>query len=405
MSKNKDKMKFDLQRFAYGLGAEKSAANFDVGAGEFSFRNFDKEVNPNDTFISLGNCSAATASWTVNSISKRDATRGTREKLAEVETQRDMDLTITMDESDPLRYALAMYGKAAIKHIEAKEIKNVEFTVSPGSEIFIMVDGKTPAYNYKDLVVKRKVSIPAMIGAPALDTQGGMTASTGKVTTSGTYTGTTTDAYYVKIKKANAVAGTITDAEFVWKKGTAGSYSSPVTMTGNAQTLGEGVKVTFKPGTSGQDYQVGDEWKITVSPAGDDLVENQDYLADSVDVINGKVRFPVKAALGNDEVVVVSCKVEEQFIPRIYAGVKKKIEGEIRFEYDPSHGRQKAYTFYHVSISPNGDDSLIGEDWGSRQIKASVLANQEHADPDNPDSRFYRVDYPADTAGVLVGSK
>ena len=72
-------MKLDLQRFAHMLGAQKSAANFDVGAGEFSFCNFDKEVNPDGTFFSLGNCSAAQASWNVNSIVKRDATRGTRE--------------------------------------------------------------------------------------------------------------------------------------------------------------------------------------------------------------------------------------------------------------------------------------------------------------------------------------
>lgn len=396
-------MKLDLQRFAHMLGAQKSAANFDVGAGEFSFCNFDEEVNPDGTFFSLGNCSAAQVSWNVNSIVKRDATRGTREKLAEVETQRDVDLTITMDESDPLRYALAMYGKTAIKHIEAKMLSDVPYTVSPGSEIFILLDKTTSAYNYKNLVIKRKNPIAPTLGAPIFDTQGGMTKSTGSITSSGTYTGTTTETFYVKIKKANTVAGTITDAEFVWKKGAAGTYTSAGTVvTGNAQTLADGVKVKFSAGTSGIDFQQGDVWRIEVVPAGVTLEEGTDYIADAVDVRNGKVRFPLTSAIKQGEEIYVSCKVEEQYIPRIYAGVKKKIEGALRFEYDPTHGRQKSVLFYHVSIAPTGDDALIGEDWGSRQIKASVLASFEHADADNPDSRYFRVDYPGDVSGVMV---
>src|SRR5574344_1602041 len=100
------------------LGTAKDARNLDVGAGEFSFCNFDKDVNPHQTFFTLGNCSEATVSWEVNTIDKRDATRGTREKIASVETQRDVTLNITMDESDPLKYALAMYGKTAIQEIK-----------------------------------------------------------------------------------------------------------------------------------------------------------------------------------------------------------------------------------------------------------------------------------------------
>ena len=129
------------------LGTAKDARNLDVGAGEFSFCNFDKDVNPHQTFFTLGNCSEATVSWEVNTIDKRDATRGTREKIASVETQRDVTLNITMDESDPLKYALAMYGKTAIQEIKDQSIA-ASYTVSPGEEIFINIpDTETPAYN------------------------------------------------------------------------------------------------------------------------------------------------------------------------------------------------------------------------------------------------------------------
>jgi len=395
-------VKFNLQRFAGPrLATQKSADNFDVGAGEWSFCNFDGDTNPRQTFFSMGNCSAAALAWSVNSIVKRDATRGTREKIAEAETQRDVDLTITMDESDPIKYALAMYGQTAIKHIDAATISK-EFTVSPGDEIFLMADGNTAAYNYTDIVIKKKNTTGASIGSANLDKQGGVVASTGSITSGGKYTGITADDYYVKITKANMTKGIITDAEFKWKKGIAGTYSSAIVVTGAAQTLDEGVAVTFVAGTSGIDFALDDEWKISVAPAGGVLVLGKDYAADKVDVQNGKVRFPLDSSIGMDETIVVSYKVPEQYIPRIYAGVKKRIEGALRFEYDPTHGRDKAYFFYHVSIAPTGDDALIGEDWGSRQIKCSVLADAAHADPDNPDSRYYRVDYPGDVSGVLV---
>jgi len=397
-----EQIKFDLQRFAtHGLVTQKSADNLDVGAGEWSFCNFDTEANPRGTFFSMGYCSAATLAWNINSIVKRDATRGTREKIAEAETQRDVDLTITMDESDPLKYALAMFGKASIKHIVAMNI-NQEFTVSPGDEIFLLVDGSTAAYNYTDLIIKKKNSVAATIGVASFDKQGGMVASAGTVTSGGSYTGTTADDYYVKVFKANTTSGTITDAEFQWKKGAAGTYSSAIVVTGEAQTLDEGVTVKFAAGKSGLDFALGDEWKITVAPAGGTLSIGKDYAADKVDVQNGKIRFSLDSSIGMDEVVIVSCKVPEQYIPRIYSGVKKKIEGALRFEYDPTHGRNKAYLFYHVSIAPTGDDALIGEDWGSRQIKCSVLADPSHADPDNVESRYYRVDYPGNVSGVLV---
>lgn len=386
----------------YGLATEKSANNFDIGAGEYSFRNFDMEVNPNDVYFSLGNCSAATCGWTVNKISKYDATRGTKDKIAEAETSREVKLNITMDESDPIKYALAMYGQTAIKEIAEQNITDKVFTVSPGDEIFIMADGSTPAYNYENLKVQYVDAQSAKIETPKLDSQGGVTPSTGAISSSGAYTGNTNADYYVKIETANSTEGTITDAEFVWKKGVTGTYSAPVTITGMKQTLSDGVEVTLSKGASGQDFVAGDVWLIKATAAGASLVMGTDYTADSADVRNGKVRFPVDSSIGLNTKVKVSCHVAKQCIPRIYAGVKKKIEGELRFEYDPKHGREKSYLFYKVSINPTGDDNFISEEWGSRQIEATVLADRTKADPDNPNSVYYRVDYPGDARGTLV---
>lgn len=401
---------FDLQLFASrGLITQKDAANLDVGAGEFSICNLNTELNPNQTYITLGNCSAAGINWEVNSIAKRDATRGTREKIAEVETQRDATLSITMDECDPLKYALAMYGQTAIKHIAEREVIEQEFTVSPGDEIFLLADDNsdTAAYNYTDLKIRRKNNTAPQINQPVLDAQGGMVLSSGSVSSGGTYTGTTTEDYYVRITVSNSSPGTITDAEFEWRKGTAGTWASTTTMTGTAQVLSDGVAVTFAPGPAGSaassaDFQVGDMWRIRAIPGGGILILGTDYSADKVDVINGKVRISPDAGINLNEDILVSYKVPEQYVPRVYAGVQRQIECRIRFECDPTHGRQRAYTFYKVIIKPSGEDNLISEEWGSRQISGAILADSKYADPDNPESKYYRIDYPQGTNNIMV---
>lgn len=389
---------------AYGLATEKSASGFEVGAGEFDFLNFDTEINPHGTYMSLGNCSAATHTWTINKISKFDSTRGTRLKAASAETQREAKLAVTMDEGDPIKYALAIYGQTAIKAIPAQEIVDQIFTVSPGNEIYILLpDGSTAAYNYENLRVQYIDSPSAKIEKPVVDTQGSVVLSTGTIKSSGNYLGVANAEYYVKIVTRNAVSGVITDAQFSWKKGLAGIYSTPEAITGTEQMLENGVKVIFTAAKAGQDFVAGDTWKIEATAAGAGLKLGRDYGMDSVDVKNGKVRFPVSSSIGFNTRIKVSCHVPEQYIPRIYAGVKRSVEGMLRFQYDPTHGRQKAVTYYHVVLSPTGDDSMIGEDWTGRQLEFEVLADRTKADPDNPESVFYRVDYPGgDTNGVLV---
>ena len=395
------------------LGTAKDARNLDVGAGEFSFCNFDKDVNPHQTFFTLGNCSEATVSWEVNTIDKRDATRGTREKIASVETQRDVTLNITMDESDPLKYALAMYGKTAIQEIEEQSIA-ASYTVSPGEEIFINIpDTETPAYNYKNLQIRLSSGKAATFvvkpdggSAPNCFMATNPMASNDYFVVSGAFTGSADADYYVRITKANAVQGTITDVEYEWRKGLTGIWSAPVTATGSAILMADGLSITIQPDTgtiTGTEFDATEVFKIECDAAMTFLKEGRDYISDEVDVMNGKVRIPLTADLDEDSLIVVECDVEAQKVPRIYAGIFKKIEGIMRFEYDPTWGREKAMLFYHVQIAPNGDDSLISDDWGSRQITCNVLASSDHADPENPMSRYFRVDYPNGSDDVIRG--
>ena len=54
------------------------------------------------------------------------------------------------------------------------------------------------------------------------------------------------------------VEGTITDAEFTWRKGMAGTPSEAVVVTGSAQSIAEGVTVKFTAASSGQEMCIRD---------------------------------------------------------------------------------------------------------------------------------------------------
>lgn len=387
-----------------GLGTSHSASNYTIGAGHFSFCNLDPVANPNKLFRSMGNCAAAELAWDINTISHLDATRGTREEDARAELSRSATLTLTVEESDPLKYALACFGEATLYDLPSTSITQTE-KVSPGSEVFLVLPGtETPAYNYTGLTVSLLNSIAANIDQPVVDSAAGISAGTGSITTSGTYTGTDADDYYIEITNENETPQTITDVKFKWRKGLASAWSDEVTVTGLEQSIGtEGVKVTFAAGSSGQDFNEGDLYRFGVSPAVSTLTQGKDYTMDKVDVRNGKVVFPTSSGIDMNTDVVISCNVPAQKIPRVYAGVNKAVEGIMRFEFDPTYGRQKAYTFYHVRISADGTESLIQDDWAQMQLTCAVLADEEHADPENPDAKYFRIDYPSTTPGVIVG--
>lgn len=77
------------------------------------------------------------------------------------------------------------------------------------------------------------------------------------------YTGDADVSWEVEIVTANSVFGDVTDAEFKFRQGT-GSWSSPITVTGDWQELDLGVEIKFLPADGGQDFYAGDTWDINV---------------------------------------------------------------------------------------------------------------------------------------------
>lgn len=95
--------------------------------------------------------------------------------------------------------------------------------------------------------------------------KGADNSGTGSLASSGTYTGDVSGTFEVEITVANTVEQTITDAEFRCRFNK-GSWTENVVVTGPALTLKDGVQVTFSPGSSGQDFVVGDKWEVDIVP-------------------------------------------------------------------------------------------------------------------------------------------
>ena len=97
--------------------------------------------------------------------------------------------------------------------------------------------------------------------------------SKGTITMNRDYVGDADITWEVEIVTANSVFGDITDAEFKYRQGT-GSWSSPITVTGDWQTLGLDVEIKFIPADGGQDFYAGDTWDINVEANVTGLDEN-----------------------------------------------------------------------------------------------------------------------------------
>lgn len=74
------------------------------------------------------------------------------------------------------------------------------------------------------------------------------------ITTGGTYTGEESETFYVEVDSVG------TPDTFKWKRGN-GAWTTGVSMTGSAQTLADGVEVTFGATTG---HTLGDQWNFAV---------------------------------------------------------------------------------------------------------------------------------------------
>jgi hypothetical protein len=375
--------KFDLQRFANN---SPSSDLLEIGAGMYYVALIDDD-GVEGVMRPLGNTESAAMNTTPTTVSKYNSMKASRTKYAECDVKLDQTLTITLQEYSPFNVALALYGETGTTTQAAKTVTDLPVTLTPAGYFRIPYLGVTA------LTIKKIDPTVASVGAATLSTQGGSIASTGTITTGGTYSGTDNADYYIKITAMNTTAGALTGAKFQWKKGSAGTYSADVTIVSGAMTLENGITATFDVGVSGY-FELDDIFKFSVvaASATTNLVKGADFDY-TLPQLAGGVYYTKDTAsiLDAGTNCLISYTVPAKTIPTV-GGSKSNIKAHLYFVGDPTYGKRKVIDWWKVKLSPTGDMNQIAEDFETFQIKASVL-DDDYNHPDNP--RFLMQYIPA----------
>ena len=357
-----------------------SAKNLMLGAGKLFFDRWT-ESGVKTGRHHLGNAPRFNLTPKIDKLQKFNSMDAERELYAEAVKSMQYTATVEINEFTPFNLALALYGEEGVETQTKKVVTDEIYTVHPGQPLSI------PYRNITGVKISPAVPVAASIGAASSYAAVG-TPGTATVTSGGTYTGTTSGAYYVTITKANTVKGTVTDAEFTWQKGLTGASSAATVVTGTAQTLAEGVTITFAAaGSSSQDLVAGEIYEIKVTAAGTSYTDGTDFVTDKSLLRAGIVTIPDSTTMTDGEQVKVSYDVPEGKFAKIMGGSVRKVEGDLLFIGDPSMGQAYIAEIWHVSITPTGDIGMIGDDWGSFSLEMSVLADRQN----HPQEPFFRM--------------
>ncbi|HMM22682.1 MAG TPA: hypothetical protein PKA10_18340 [Selenomonadales bacterium] len=366
-----DKLVFDMQRFA-----TPSPKNLLLGAGPLYFDRYD--ANGKSTGLRhLGNVEKFTFKTDVQKVSKQSSMSAARRTYAEAAKEVTATGSLTMDEFDPANLALGLFGEEGIIRQEAATVTDKVYIAKLGTAI------QLPGYKVTDLVVKPESDTVAMIGdAKAF----AVTLSDGTVTSGGSYTGTSHDTYYVVITAGNTTAGDIAGCKFKYRKGLTGTYSAEVTATGLVQPLAEGVTVMLTL-TGSQNFVANDIYQIQVTAAGAAYIPDADYKVNAVEARGGLVVFPETSSIPDGSTVRISYTLPAGSFPKVSGATVGNIQGMLLFMGDSSYGPCYNGEFWHVSLIPNGDIGMIGEDFATFSIDFTCMDDSEH----HPDDPLYRL--------------
>lgn len=369
--------KFDLQHHA---SVAPSAKNLLLGRGPVYFNRW---VNGVPTFFRhMGNVEKFPFKSDIKTVEKKSYMDKSNGTYAQAVIEVGASGSITFNEVTPSNLALALYGDEAVINQAAKTVVDEVYTVTKGGAIhvpYLMVDPNS-------VVIKPPAETPAAVG-PVTDFASA--GSDGIVTASGTYTGTTSDVYQIKITNPNTAAGNVTGTTFRWRKGTTEAFSADVTATGSDQALAEGVSVKLDL-TGSQNFVAGEIYSFTVTPTGGNYVKGVDFKVNEVQMRGGLIDIPMSSTMADKSQVKVSYEVPAGTYPAVSGSTAGLVEGTIMFLGDPSYGPTYNADFWHVTISPNGNLDMIGDDFAAFQLDFTCL-NDAANHPDNPYSRMVEV--------------
>lgn len=368
----------DLQLFATKSGS--NADDLMLGAGTVYFERFTKQGEPTGILHHCGNVDSFNLTTEVTSVQKNSSMNSARELMAEATTQVAARITMAFTEYDPANLSLGLYGETGVDIQAEKTITDELHTISPDSVL------RLPYYNIENVQINLAAGgIPASISAATKTTS---LASDGTLTTGGTFTGTETIAYFVRITASNTADGDIDGCKFQWTKGSiAGAYGPEIAATGTAQVIEDGITVQLIV-AAGQSFEENEIYTFTATAATGELVEGKDYHVYEVEARAGLINIPKTSSVPENTQVKVSCHVPEGKYPKIMGANAGRIEGRLLFIGDPNRGPAYNGEFWRCSMKPNGDLSgLIGTDFGSYEIQATCMSDRQN----HPEEPFYKL--------------
>lgn len=370
-------LNFDLQRFARKSGS--NAEDLMLGAGAVYFERFTKQGTPTGILHHCGNVDSFNLTTEVTTVTKNSSMNSARELMAEVTTQVAARVTMAFTEYDPANLSLGLYGEEGVETQAEKDVTDEQHTVSPDSVL------RLPYYNIEDVEIELQTPVTAAVGPATMQTSLG---SNGTLTTGGTYTGTETTDYFIRITDANTAAGDIDGCKFQWAKGTiAGVYSAAIEADGTAQTIENGITVQLTV-TASQSFVANEIYKFTATAASSAYVEGRDYHVYEQEARAGVIIIPPGSSIPEDTAVKVSYHVPAGTFPKIMGAVAGRIEGRLLFIGDPNLGPCYNGEFWKCSMRPDGDLSgMIGTEFGSYNIQATCLSDRQN----HPDEPFYKL--------------
>ena len=355
---------------------------------------FLRDDDNNKSLHHLGNVEEFTLTTDVTTVEKRSSMNHRRALMASVVTETNPTATITMDEYNPYNLALGLFGTEGVHKQEKVEIKNQPITVTSVPGIIELKDEKgNRYYNVHNVTVSPSAITPAS----ATFTGGAMSTTdpaNGQIALTGAYTGSTDETIYIEIKTPCTTAGTdLLGLSFDWYEGLLGTHHTEV-LTGGATTetvaLGAtGLSVTFT--ISGTDnYTAHTLSQIVCKAATSGFTEGVEYTLEEQNLQAGLIAINDTDKIKVGDTVLVSATVDEDNFITVSGADAGRINGELLFVGDPSHGNRYALEGWKVTVQPNGDlGGLIsdGSDFGNFQLTINFLSDYKN----HPDCEYYKL--------------
>lgn len=337
--------------------------NYVVGRGKLYFGQFAAGTRFAQGQLYFGNTPELTLAQEEDVLDHYSMEGGARVKDASVTLQQDSSGSFTCDNISAANLALWFRGtvESRTEVGSTKATGTVTFANAPAAGDTVTINGTVFTFVAANPVGTQLI--------PAANATAQATAFAAMVNTVTAATGVTAAAAAGVVTLTAAAAGVVGNAITLAEAGT------DITVSGATLTGGADVSEDFDAIYKGRHYQLGvtaetpqglrDVTGITVaglaatSYTADPITGRLFIHEDAPDVIDG---MAATVSYG------VNSRLETTVIAK-----GESIEGELQFLADNAHGANDDYYWPYVRLTPDGDFSLIGDDWSQVTFTFEIL--------------------------------